>query len=1098
MHPYRHLTLRHEQRLLTGEVPELLPGEAAFHSSYVPSLEAGKHKIKINQKVTLPDSYNGAGAKERKAEETSQEMIVIAPRYNIPDTLVSSIYPAQGDQALCKVLPHIVFNDPHFPWERRASFNAKLVDDKRNVIPWVALVAFEAKELELSEAEKKVVFKDMQGGFKPNDNFGFDVNAVESLTKLNKEIVTAAIARPEDNEKNQNTSIAIFGKDVFQKLFSKDGIGYVERYKYMSHVRKVATAGMASAIEGPVGIYSSVVSPRPGPWNTKTPSTMFVHLLSMEGIEGEDMITWKDKVAMISLYSWTYTSLPPNSWDVVTALRTIGHGLSTLKPDTIDPPSHKRSNLAVEDIIAARQADGYNLMRYRVSTGEETAAIYRGPLVPTMVQHPLYKGKAFQSNYGTDLHILDSHLSLLDITYSSAWQLGKTLAMGDQAFTAALSRLRQTIHADALERAKRDVYLKLGAFHSHDDLLHSMQGLVYGLKSLNSSLHRSMTTAVSTNRWKRSTKEHVDLSLKSAHVQSQIHQKALLAAFKVSRAPSGGNYNYHEVPNNTDYAVVQDWVLDKMHLASIPAHYFIPDPTYLPPETLRFFYVDENWTDALIDGALSLANHWADESKLDYCRSAIKTALNTFLSNPMNGLGYRQQMPKYGFLLKSQILAQFPDLTVSATFKPIGIDKVNEEKPKAPILVQRMLDTDIMLCLFDSVPNDLKSLRFTLPPHQQAFVIGTSLTDTELRVNYKPIYTNPPAQAQDRVRFEEMEYKKDDNSIFDWSLRTLKIEAFANTVWTKLDHRLGTGFKEICATSTMLALQLNDPIHMLDIAINPQSVPPDTEVVGDDTFQFSIPEYPSHLFIPPSLPPIIPRRMHPRTVITQHSRTKFLQSIPPLLSPFIKEDVPNRPSFKLEIYPIAHTRTNFIPTMREVPTDLVVSIKMSANDRKIYDWTLLRFEVEIVVADPSKPPFEPPKKGDPPYKEDPDASNPFLMSHYDMPYPATMLSNLRFNVIPSWKKPGRVIFQVIPRGKPVNTSKLADASFLIPMAGILPWKKKVSTHVWLRSYYYELIGSKREYFDDGDDFYLAPETWQDEVPTNKGDGRRHSDDWEML
>ena len=42
-------------------------------------------------------------------------------------------------------------------------------------------------------------------------------------------------------------------------------------------------------------------------------------------------------------------------------------------------------------------------------------------------------------------------------------------------------------------------------------------------------------------------------------------------------------------------------------LYPVPFHYLIPNPALLPPESLRFFHLDDNWVDALVDGALSIA-----------------------------------------------------------------------------------------------------------------------------------------------------------------------------------------------------------------------------------------------------------------------------------------------------------------------------------------------------------------------------------------------------------------------------------------------------------------------------------------------------------
>ena len=40
-------------------------------------------------------------------------------------------------------------------------------------------------------------------------------------------------------------------------------------------------------------------------------------------------------------------------------------------------------------------------------------------------------------------------------------------------------------------------------------------------------------------------------------------------------------------------------------LENIPFQYLVPDSDLLPPESIRFFYLDRNWTDAAVDGALA-------------------------------------------------------------------------------------------------------------------------------------------------------------------------------------------------------------------------------------------------------------------------------------------------------------------------------------------------------------------------------------------------------------------------------------------------------------------------------------------------------------
>ena len=48
------------------------------------------------------------------------------------------------------------------------------------------------------------------------------------------------------------------------------------------------------------------------------------------------------------------------------------------------------------------------------------------------------------------------------------------------------------------------------------------------------------------------------------------------------------------------------WLAQLMLLYGLPFEYLAPAPSMLPPESIRFFFLDQNWTDRLIDGAASV------------------------------------------------------------------------------------------------------------------------------------------------------------------------------------------------------------------------------------------------------------------------------------------------------------------------------------------------------------------------------------------------------------------------------------------------------------------------------------------------------------
>ena len=41
-------------------------------------------------------------------------------------------------------------------------------------------------------------------------------------------------------------------------------------------------------------------------------------------------------------------------------------------------------------------------------------------------------------------------------------------------------------------------------------------------------------------------------------------------------------------------------------LVGVPFAYLVPDARLLPPESIRFFYLDRSWTDRLVDGAVAV------------------------------------------------------------------------------------------------------------------------------------------------------------------------------------------------------------------------------------------------------------------------------------------------------------------------------------------------------------------------------------------------------------------------------------------------------------------------------------------------------------
>jgi hypothetical protein len=483
------------------------------------------------------------------------------------------------------------------------------------------------------------------------------------------------------NPSSQERMTAIFPtKDTFKKLFPD-----ISGLRYSAHVRNINTAGFPDAGIDQTGLYSIVVSSRTGSYSQIKPITQICHLVSIEHFEttkkfldGKD----SDRIGLVSLFSWTYTALPPDPVNFVDSIRNCLDKMQMLRPkkDVLVALDAQAQNALKDgdtkkqralDSLSQRFTAGYTLARWRAETGEETVAFTRGPLVPP---HSPFKASfddpnstvmgaapvadwPFSSNTGKEFQILDTTTGIMDLSYSSAWQLGKTLAISDTSFSSALSRLRSWIQNWSQSKTRSEV----NNVPAKSTLITNIAAnfkVVADLSSGNVSDPQRVTVPVD---------RQLAPPLDSPSVAPISNQNIKLA---VQTAGSAGDEIYNEFNkaghNNSDWVIIHKWISEKLYLTDIPAHIFIPDPSFLPEESLRFFHIDDTWLDCLIDGALSVANHLERDD--DRVRLEIKQLYNAYLRATVRETGVVPQIPGYGFILRSQIVKVMPDLKITVGF----------------------------------------------------------------------------------------------------------------------------------------------------------------------------------------------------------------------------------------------------------------------------------------------------------------------------------------------------------------------------------------------------------------------------------------------
>lgn len=1094
----KHLNLpstsRHVLQSNNDEAPEQ-PGEMHVYAFYAPALDADeKYSIISNQnaEITLPDGDPSAQPAKPATvltpviqNEQPQAFSIAAPEFRLEYGDVHSTYPPGGHADCPQTLPHVVLSDPHLPWERGRRNSKGMPDESRNRIPWMALFVFEGDtELKLSPehlGSGGIFPKDMTATAPvAQDKTSYAVEMTwDQLTRLDPSIpVQVSKQRPPD-DKDTKMSIIFPPVDIFKQLFATPGnesTASIDKYKYLAHYRNVNTSGMADSGTLDTGLFSIVISGRTGPTNLVGPKTVVAHLVSIDGIpEAFPVRAGATVGSLISLYSWTYRCLPPSSINFKDIMQKISRQSAQMLKATI------YDKAPVSQSLRDRLDAGYALVRHRVETGEETVAFMRGPLTPIPPPEQKFTGENWpaQSNFGSDYQLLDPVTGIRDISYDSAWQLGRTVAISDKKFSSTLTRFRSSTLAQAWGHQKKTILARAGLWRTKAEILMSLKGHVERMQDLHQA-HLKQSggdhEASIPKRWIQARPEMPDLSRANQDIREALPAYVSSAVGELSRAkvkPARGGlrspltpsvaYNEFNDPVDTDWAYILNWILNTFQLTNVPPHYLILDPSLLPDESLRFFYIDPVWVDCFIDGALSVANHLDQQD--DNIRQSIKEHVNEYLRTPLDPSAVKQllpQVPSSGFLLRSIIVEAMPDIQVTAPFN-------DPADPRSHLLRHELIDNQIMLCLMDRYfdSTNLKEITIAQPPHQQRFALGLDLTDKELRTNLRTLHNLPnikvasdnwgPLLEDDLVWNPGVKNTEGLPDVYDWKTKLVDIEALAKIMLDKLNTLNPRGFKDTIAGAAMVGLQLNDPNWHMTMkcpaplssrsvnlgttqatavrqiyvggqsgrSIDPQSRIQNTGAVAAFTRPKVIPMFWYH-----SQPQIsdfghfIDRPPH----IPFH---RNLPVIPNLTVNGKLDGGTTNPFYTLTVYPAEAVMTKKfdspIPTNKGIPIDLVFNLQRTRTLPKIGPGpALLRFDISIPIRGKST------------------ATAQVLANTYDGTG-ARMLNNARWIVGVQPEDPGdtgisNLVCRLVPRSSKRNVmlGKNTDCSFILNLVDIEP------------------------------------------------------------
>jgi hypothetical protein len=671
---------------------ELEVGQIRLYDGMSPGLAAGAWTVKVSH-----DVLDGATTVNPKPFTATQELIVTAPQFSIdPSAVVATFPPATSAGPYAEVLPHVVLAEPLLPWERPM---------RTAGAPWLALLVLTDDELIGGASSPTRAQVGTVAGFlaadpavrKPAVTVGHGVAGTDPCTyiQLPVEVLTAVVPRPVE-------------------------------LRYLAHCRQVDTGDKAMAGLDEDGLFAVVVANRFPATVRRGQAKNIVHLVSLEGLDDVlgDKPDWGGyrSVVMVSLASWTFSAAPDQTADfrglaagLVRGGNPPGDLLLRLSPPAGTSPAQAE--------VRARLSAGYVPVTYHTRSGETTFAWNRGPLTPVLPA-PVPKSGPWRTADAALAY--DRTHGVFDVSLAAAFSLGRKLAVADRSFAQDLLELRQRLHAvtDALlYRLTSDLFSQ-----TQIDQIGADTTIQAELAKL---LDAQLLADIGAGAAPVAPPVPVAPSVPVPDPDPQTALRGFLADPRTRAAIVEAV--------QADLDPVAQWLATLLLLVPVPFTALVPDDALLPAESLRVFYLDGNWLNAAVDGALSIAlesslHTFYDTVVGDTIRVAAADAAR-IRRDVARGADPAHPGPTgsaftCGFLLRSAMVSGWPNLGVRA------FDAAN-----APVALLRLdrLSSSVMFGLFAGVPAVIE-----LAEPQEGFAFGAEGGKVNLR------NLLPPANPGDR------------------------------------------------------------------------------------------------------------------------------------------------------------------------------------------------------------------------------------------------------------------------------------------------------------------------------------------------------------
>lgn len=482
------------------------------------------------------------------------------------------------------------------------------------------------------------------------------------------DILTDDIVCLSEEKKNQTFSYIRLSRSVFETLAPKK-----EELPFLSHYRQVYIGDKPELNLDAEGIFTVVMGNRIPAYLEGTRSDYQIHVVALAGIYErmkKEKKDWKS-VELLSLDSWNFTV----SGKKAGSFHDLCKKLNDEKAEWMFRLPAPEEETGMET-AARRLQQGYLPLLYHTRLGDEGICWGRSACVPVPVEQ---MPADFVPESGDAALCYDERDGVFDISYSLAFETGRKIAAEDEGFLDALFSLRQKAQELMDGRFSRKLWnmenesaaQKLASILKEKDLGKLGEAFF--------SAQSEEKSGTEKREVPKEDREDVEIYIKE--------KKELL---------------YSELKEETK--ITAKWLAKLLLLYPVSAETLILHKALLPKESVRFFFLDENWLKCLYDGAVSIGLYSSRQSLFnrlmrEYLQEQTFDELLAYRASLYGQASPQKKTEAYtGFFIHGDIVAFWPTVSVEAW---------DEEGQPLAILRMEHIACGILIAIFDGKASKL-------------------------------------------------------------------------------------------------------------------------------------------------------------------------------------------------------------------------------------------------------------------------------------------------------------------------------------------------------------------------------------------------------